>query len=263
MIFSVYLLELRKLFSYRVDFWVHFLAGPSIHLFVAYFIWKTIFEFKNIDQMGGYTFQSMMLYYLVIAFINNGTHPQRNDSISHEIYEGTLTRYLIYPLSFFGYKFSQQLAHLSLTLGQLFIVLAGASLFLNIHLSFTFSQIILFLLFVFISMTLSFLIGSILDLIAFWADQVWSLLILFQFSVTFLGGGALPLSIFPEWAQEILYYLPFAAILSIPANIFVGIPPGIDLFHSFFISLSWILFLMVIQNALWKKGLRHYSGVGI
>ena len=45
----------------------------------------------------------------------------------------------------------------------------------------------------------------------------------------FLGGFVVPLRFFPDWLQPLLLALPFAAIIQIPADIFVGRLTGTEL----------------------------------
>jgi len=267
-IFTIFQLELRKIFSYRVDFWIQFLAGPSVQIFVAFFLWKIIFITQAIHEVGGYSFQELMLYYITIPFIEKGLlFQQRSDSLSQEIYDGSLTRYLIYPLALFPYKFCQQLAHILISLLQLGLALFLLYIINYFYPFFSFSielkHLPLFFLFILLGALLSFLISSFLELIAFWADHIWSLLILFQMSLSFIGGGRLPLSIFPEWSQSFLLHLPFASILYIPTNVLIGHPIGISYISAIMVSLFWILFFSVANNFLWRRGLKIYTGVGI
>ncbi|MCB1045867.1 MAG: ABC-2 family transporter protein, partial [Calditrichaeota bacterium] len=102
-----------------------------------------------------------------------------------------------------------------------------------------------------------------LQMVAFWADNVWSLNVLFRFASGLLGGTMLPLSLFPEWGQRILVWLPFRQLFSEPVLILLGQHSTGAWLRSLLVTLLWIGVAWVLQNALWHKGKHVYTGVGI
>jgi ABC-type uncharacterized transport system permease subunit len=47
-------IELKKAFSYRVDFWIQFLIGTTADLMVSYFLWRAIFSTRAVSEMEVY-----------------------------------------------------------------------------------------------------------------------------------------------------------------------------------------------------------------
>jgi len=119
----VWSLELRQLLSYRVDFWIDFLGSLFVQIALAYFLWQAIYEFRGVEVIGGYSFSAMMLYYVLIPLVEKITRGQELGFLSRDIYEGTLNRYLVYPLSVFGYKYVHHAAIATLALLQLGLAL--------------------------------------------------------------------------------------------------------------------------------------------
>ena len=78
-----------------------------------------------------------------------------------------------------------------------------------------------------------------------------------------LGGALLPLVLFPEWAQKILYILPFPYLISFSSEIFMNKVTYTQTYTAVFIVFAWGIFFNIIFAVFWKKGLRQYSGVGI
>lgn len=66
---------------------------------------------------------------------------------------------------------------------------------------------------------------------------------LFMTVVQILAGSVLPLQLWPDWMQRILYYQPFAGILDIPFRFYVGTAPLSDLARVLPMQLAWILIL--------------------
>src|SRR5690606_19127890 len=104
-------IEARKLMSYRVDFWVNVILGFCIQMVVTFFLWKAIFAESGEATIGGYSFHGMLYYYVLVILL--GKLVRGSDfgapGVSAEIYDGTLTRYLVYPTSYFPFKYAQHL----------------------------------------------------------------------------------------------------------------------------------------------------------
>lgn len=74
---------------------------------------------------------------------------------------------------------------------------------------------------------------------------------------TMFGGLVIPLPLFPDWAQPILYALPFAGMLDLPARVFTGdiaaAQAGWVLAH----QLAWTLALVGFGRWLLSRGVRR------
>ena len=98
-------MEARRRMSYRVDFWLSALVGFAAQFGVVYFLWQAMFEESGSTVMGGYTFDSMIFYYVVIFLFGKIVRGVEFDNhISQDIYEGGLNRYLVFPTSYFAFK---------------------------------------------------------------------------------------------------------------------------------------------------------------
>ncbi len=114
---QVLAIELKKALTYRVTFWIRHILGTLTELTIAYFLWEALFarapSGPGIKTLAGYSFHGILYYYLFAALGSRVVWGSLQGSISTEIYDGSLNRYLLYPLSFSGYKcvalFAQQL----------------------------------------------------------------------------------------------------------------------------------------------------------
>jgi ABC-2 type transport system permease protein len=261
----VFSLEIRKILSYRVDFWLQFAGGVGVQVLLAYFLWSSVFESRGITELGGYSFRGIMLYYLLAPLITRMICGMEHGSIAPEIYDGSLNRYLVYPVSFFGYKLAAHYALLVVAGAQIIVALTVFKLMFGIppeaHLSIL-GAAMAFTTTLF-SAVLYFFMVSCLELVAFWADNIWSLLVMLRFSTYFLGGAAVPLTLFPDWMQGVLYLLPFRFVVSFPEACLFGHVSWVEWLQSMLILGGWILVAWACAQFIWMRGTKQYSGVGI
>ena len=113
--------ELKQAFSYRADFWIQFFAVVFSQFLVAYFLWKSVFLMQSETHIGGFTFEALMLYYMLAPLVDRCVRGFDNFQLSAEIYDGSLNRYLIYPIPFFAYRYASYFGKLGMALFQLFV----------------------------------------------------------------------------------------------------------------------------------------------
>lgn len=265
LIWQIFTLELRKILSYRIDFWASFLGTVLVEFAMAYFLWNAVYEFREVKVLNGFSFPAMMLYYLLIPVISHITQAQVMHFISQEIYDGSLNRYLVYPLSFFGFKFIGHLAFGFVGILQLFLVMGLYLAFFDLPDDVSLSSISLMqcVFTAIIGSVLYFLMASCLEMVAFWAENIWSLLVMLKLSSKLLGGGLIPLTFFPDWSITILKFLPVYSFTALPVEVALGQTTGSEWFVSVGVAIIWIMFFSVLAGFIWRRGKLHYTGVGI
>jgi ABC-2 type transport system permease protein len=261
----VFSLELRKIFTYRVNFWLSFLLQIVTELAVAYFLWKAVFEANHVDSMNGFSFYGILYYYLFGSFCSRIIQDPNNGDISGEIYQGGLTRYLLYPLSFFLYKFVTAFSAQVVALVQMVACLFIAIWFWKLpsDQSISVSSVLLGSATCLFAGYVYFALSSCLEMVAFWQDAVWNLLVIFRFSGNLLGGLMIPLSFFPHWGKVIVDFTPFPYLYAFPIRCFLGQVGTEEWVHSIIILSGWAAISTVLSRLVWGRGLKFYSGVGI
>ncbi len=258
-------IELKKALSYRLDFWIFFFFGTATEIGVAYFLWKAVFESQITTVMAGYSFHAMVFYYLFASFSIRISRGSERGYISQEIYDGSLTRYLLYPVSFLGYKFVTHFAQQLLGIFQLFVAFGILILLLglppdqNVTIGSFFAGILTCLL----AGVLHFAMTSCLELVAFWQDVIWNLMVMLRFIVGLLGGGMIPLAFFPEWGQKLVQLTPFPVLIAFPVKVFFGQITFIEWLSGVGMIAAWTVVFAAIAFFVWNRGIKQYSGVGI
>jgi ABC-2 type transport system permease protein len=262
-------LELRKAISYRADFWVQFLGTLATEVVVAYFLWRAIYATSGQAVIGGYTFSAMMTYYVLMQLISRVVRGTDIGFISPEIYDGSLTRYLVYPMSFFGYKYLSYLAQSLIAVVQLvvmvvfFRVVVQRVTGLAFAAEVTVPSLVLGILSALAAASLYFALMTVVEMIAFWNDAIWTLLVIMRFSAQLLGGGLIPLSLFPKSAQDALAYSPFPYMLSFPARVLMGDIEPAFVCTGIMACAVWGAVFLTVAHLLWRRGSYQYSSVGI
>jgi ABC-2 type transport system permease protein len=264
-VFHLFSLEIRKVLSYRVDFWINFLGAVLTELAIAYFLWRAVFESQGATQISGYSFKSMILYYVLVALVRRTVMAIDQGAISFEIYDGSLNRYLVYPVSLFSYKYVSWMANAFVTYVQLLLSLA---LFIAVfgipadrHV--TLEGLVMGTVSLWAASSMYYLLSMLFEMVAFWAENVWSLLVMLRFTVALLGGALIPIALFPKWSMRILKALPFEHMVSSPIRAFMGELSWADLSMSLAILGIWSVLIGATLAWIWRRGTLKYSGVGI
>ncbi len=259
-------LETRKIMSYRVDFWLLATAGVVVGIVIPYFLWRAIYAEAGQDRIAGMGFTTMVVYYVAVVLMGRVVRgPDLAQTLSLDIYEGGLNRYLVYPTDYLRFKYGQHLGQCMPGILQLFVFSAlllgafgipddvglGVGTLLRASIS------------VAVANVLYFLLVYPLQALAFWADNVWSLTVLLRFVAGLLGGSYLPLNLFPEWAQPLLTYLPFQHLFYLPVRTLMG-ELSLEAWTLHLVgAIAWTVGIYFLGRWVWRRGEIGYSGVGI
>lgn len=107
------------------------------------------------------------------------------------------------------------------------------------------------------------MMAMMMELLALFADNVWSLMVMLRFFTSFFGGGMVPLTFFPEWSLKFLNLTPFPYLVSLPARTVLGKTTGPEILSGMGILIFWTLLFMGGVKLMWNRGQKSYAGVGI
>lgn len=264
--FGVASVEARKLMSYRGDFWLSAVAAFVVEIAVAYYLWAAIFRESGREVIGGFTQTGITLYYvLAILFGKLIRGEDRQSTIAQNIYDGSLSRYLLFPANYFAFKYAEHLGTLVAALVQLVLFGGAAVLLLDLSAAGEVSaaSVARTLVAIAAGNLLAFLLAFLLEAVAFWADNVWSLLVLLRFLGHLLGGQLLPLHLFPAWAQPLLDLLPFRFLYYFPTMTLLNRLDTATWASGMAVALAWCVVLGLAARVVWRRGCLQYTGVGI
>lgn len=260
-------LEARRSLTYRADFWIQAVLTFLAELALAWFLWRAVFDESGRALVGGLTFDEAVRYTVLTALLAKVVRGGAGleGAIAQEIYDGSYSRYRIYPVSFFTFKYAQNLGTLAPALvqwvlfGGLWLGLCGTQGFAGL----TPTGALMALVSVALANLLHFAIAWPLQGVAFWAENVWSLMVALRFVSGLLGGLLLPLSTFPDALRPLLDLLPFRYLFAFPVEVLTGrVDPGAWLLGTA-LTLGWWVVFRLVGAWVWGRGGLTYSGAGM
>ncbi len=102
-----------------------------------------------------------------------------------------------------------------------------------------------------------FFINFILNCIAFWTLEISAVQLILTWVTDLLGGGIIPLILFPAALQKIIFLLPFAAMFSTPLLIYVGQIPASQYPAALGLQVGWLALLAIGAAVIWRAGSRR------
>ncbi len=102
-----------------------------------------------------------------------------------------------------------------------------------------------------------FFINFILNCVAFWTLEISAVQLILTWITDLLGGGIIPLILFPAVLQQFIFVLPFAAMFSTPLLIYVGQIPPSQYPAAFALQAIWLVVLAGIACVVWRAGARR------
>ena len=258
--------EARQRMSYRVDFWLNAFIGFAAEFGVAWFLWTALFAESGRQVIGGYDFQTMVVYYVfVIAFAKLVRGADFEAAVSQDIYEGGLNRYLVFPAPYVGIKYAQHL-------GSLLPALIQTGLFVAVWLAvsggrggeaITPGGAVMAAASLVLASLLYYAMAFPLHAVAFWADNVWSLLVALRFATNLLGGLLFPLALFPESLRAANEWLPFRCLFALPVEALMGRISFLAWAQHMALGCGWLVVIAVAARSVWRRGNLQYSGIGM
>lgn len=229
----------------------------------AYLLWGMVYQ--NKEMVGQFSFHAMLSYYIVSSFLSR---LEMSEGISGEIHDrirnGTFSKYMVIPIGIQGYFMAMELGVVLFYIAFDFIAAVIWIFVFRIH--FVFAADVLSAvcagIMAVLGMVFMVQLNYFLGLLTLKYQGIGTFLMIKNNLVALVTGSIVPLVLFPEGIVKIMRLLPFYYVTYLPAMLFTGMCREEALAGIVVIS-CWCLMLQLFINAVWKKYLRKYDGVGI
>ncbi len=252
-----------RAFEYKATVY-GFRLGNIVEILFQVVIWTAIY--KSTAMVNGYTYNDMMTYVIIgWLFISVTQNYGMDDVIGRDIRQGTLSAYLLKPLSYLRYSVLYSLGRVSLATFSGVVIQGFFILIFYKHVLPPSSVLNIFLILVmvflgyFIRLFLSIAIGAI----AFWTTETDGLFSFASTLIKFLSGGFFPLNLLPNSLVSLSSFFPFAYIIFFPTQLYLGKISTNQGLIGIGVEVLWLIGLYGIIKFVWKKGIKIYEGVGI
>lgn len=248
--------------AYRSHMAVSLLVGPVFFL-TQMFIWRAVYATKA--TITGLTLEQMLAYYGIVAVINYLTYDSADWNLQMLIRTGKFLTFMLRPISHCYFAFGQKISHRTLAFWLEFI-----PIYLMFYFFFKVRLVPAYpgwaVLSIGLSFTLVFLTNYCIGITGFWLTKTEGLRRGFLVVRDLFAGSFLPLTLFPEIIQKILFFLPFQFVTYVPTRVFIGSYElaGIRLSIPEVVGLQVIMVLMMfmVYKFLWYLGIKRFTGVG-
>lgn len=251
-----------KVLTYRLSVFA-FRFGAVLEILLIITMWMMIF--KTQTSVSGLTRDEMISYVIIGNIITSFTRNLATDVIARDITDGSLSLFLIRPLSYFNYCFFREIGRtvLPLVVSLFFQILIIVIWFKAFIISPNFSTLLVIVPMVGLSFLIELGISFLAGLIAFWTDEVSGIFSIITTLKRFLSGSYFPLSLLPPLFTTLSFLLPFAYSFYIPTQLYLGKMSITQGLQGLAVQVIWIALLYGLIKLVWKRGLRKYEGVGI
>jgi ABC-2 type transport system permease protein len=256
--------ELAKTTVFRTGFVFNELLRGVGRPVVMLFLFHAVYS-SGVRTIGGYTALDTIHYLILVALCDKLVFHDRGLDLSLAIFEGYVTKFLVMPLRYFVLavgRFAQfelmQCAVVPLLwcVGALVapswwpwpasgVALAEAACLVLLG---SWCHLLLF-----------FTLHSL----AFFLDIVWSLLVMTRFVAAFVAGGVLPVAMMPDpVARAFEWLFPYWTMAG-PIEIYLGRRGHADFLFGLAVLAGSAVALELVRGAVWRLGVRRYSGSGM
>jgi len=248
---------------YRTHMAVSILVGP-IYFLTQYLIWNAVYE--GTGTINGFTLEQMLVYFGIATIINYLIYDSADWNLQMLVRTGKYVTFALRPMPHWIYALAQKIGHRSLgfliefvPIFCLFWLVFGVGLVPALPLWAILSLLLSFLL--------NFMINYIVGLTAFWLVRAEGVRRVFLLLKDISAGVFIPLTFFPEWAQKLLFFLPFQFITYVPTRVFIGEyelagykmgVPEIVAIQAAATALTGVLMLL-----LYRAAMKRFTGVGV
>ena len=248
-VYYAYMIEYRA----ELMFWV--LSGSLPLILMG--VWT------QASASGHFAFSSLEFarYFLSVFFVRQFSVVWVIWDFERDVVEGRLSPKLLQPIDPVWHHFA---GHLGERFARFpFIAIVLGLFFLAYPPVFwipSFGTMLLASLIIFMVFGLRFLMQYTFALCAFWTERAAALENFWLLFYLFLSGMIAPLELFPPMVRAVVMWLPFPYLIYFPASLIMGRP--VNIVQGMIMILIWGLVFLGFNRWLWRRGLKHYSGMG-
>lgn len=262
--FGLYLTQMRisiaSQIQYRASnyfYMIGMIAEPVIYLVV----WSTVARQQG-GSVGGFTPGEFAAYYIVWTLVRNFNIALTPYAWEERVRGGELSGLLLKPV----HPIHLDLAGLAGWKAVVIVLWLPIAAFLSLIFQPTLDlrpiDLFVFLVAIWGAYVLRSMFLWLLGLVTFWTTRVGPVFDIFFVAELLLSGRLVPLSLMPDWTQQLAGVLPFQWTFSFPIEALIGRLPMEQLLGGMAMQVLWIAVGAVLVSLAWRQAVRRFSAVG-
>lgn len=226
--------------------------GTLASIFIYYFLWKVVFANQN--ELAGFTMAEMTTYVILSRILSAQFAGGINMEFAQWIYEGSIGTELLRPVSLFYTLFAKRIGEFCY-----FVLFTGVPILLIAFLLLGgvgpagITEFLLFLLSVCLGLVIMFYLEFMTGLCSFYTLTMYGVSFTKSAVLTILSGGVVPLFLFPAGMARVFELLPFAGMVSVPLNIFLGKYSAAESVQYLGLQAFWCVVMGMLAHAMFAK----------
>jgi ABC-2 type transport system permease protein len=226
---------------------------------VSLAIWSAVAQRAAVGRFGQREFTT---YFLATIVVRQLTGSWVVWELIQEIKSGTLASRLLKPIHPLVAYSAENIAAIplraafALPLATIGLLSGGA------HLPHDFLSIGALALSMLGAWTITFFVMAIIGTMSFFVESSYSIFEIWLACFMLLSGYLVPLELFPAWARDVVYVLPFRYTLGFPVEILIGVADPGDVAQGLAIQWAYAIACFALALVAWRAGTRRYGAFG-
>lgn len=241
--------------AYTKALWVD-IAGTMAAIFIYYFLWQIVF--RKQQELAGYTMMQMTTYVILSKVLASQFSGGINRTLAQWIYSGEIGSELVRPVSLFTNLFGRRVGEFGFyiifkaipVMLLSYLILGGKGPAGLVYFG-------LFFISVCVSVVLMFYFEMLFGIGTVYILSTSAMCFLKQALLELLSGGIVPLAVFPDVVEKVLNVLPFAGMVSVPVNIFLGKYTVTESFMYILVQAVWCVGMYLVAHWCCDKAMKH------
>lgn len=237
------------------------LFGLLVESLIYLIVWTTVAREQG-GEVGGFTVGEFAGYFIAWMFVRNITTGWSPWAMEWKIRSGRFSAWLLRPVHPVVTETSDMLASKAGAMITLIPTMVVLTLFFRPQFELIPWSLLALIPALVLAFVLRYTLMYVLSLTAFWTTRLTALFELWFAVEIFASGRIAPLSVLPDWAQQIAGYLPFQWMFYFPLELLLGRSTPEAAVAGFINQLIWLAVSMLLMRFVWRAAVRHYAAVG-
>ncbi len=253
-------MSILEQFQYRAAnyfYMIGMVAEPVVYLVV----WSTVADAQG-GSVGGYTAGALAAYYIVWTLVRNMNIVLTPYAWEWRIQRGHFTRDLLRPVHPIHYDLAYFTGWKVVVIVMWIPIAVVLSLLFDPALDPSGGEIVGFVVALWGGFFVRFMLLWALGMVVFWTTRASAPFELFFTAELLLSGRLVPLSLMPDWVEDIAAVLPFKWAFQFPIETLIGRLSGSEILAGIGMQFLWTMIGLGLVAVIWRSAVSRFTSVG-